>query len=579
MSERTHAAAPNVRGKNNHREIWAVDCETDPFKRGRVPKPFIWCAYNGTEIHFFRKGDALVNFLRPRECIAYAHNGGRFDWHYIIDQMDSFSPLMVIAGRLAKFRIGNCEFRDSWNIMPMPLRAGGKKHEIDDWSIFEEGARDKPENFREIEQRVKTDCIYLWDMIQKFIAEFGLHLTQAGASMHAWHKISGIEKPHTTSQFYHDIEPFYFGGRVECFTTGTVSTEKFANENPEFIDRANCVILPRPFKKVDINSAYSYAMLHRHPWGETINEQATLPEGRSAIQRSFITLEADATGAFPFRERDGSLGFPADKQAGRIFHVTGWEYLSALETGALGTHAISSVLRLPSSIDFREYVDFFYRMKLDAKARGDKALYEFAKKFLNSLYGKFGSNPDEYLEYQICEPRFIEAACEADGYQFCAELGPWALLARPVDEDRARFYNVAVAASVTGFIRAYDWRAIRSVRNVFYIDTDCLHCLDTESLALHDTELGAWKVESECDFAAYAGKKLYAAHSSDEWASAHPNDKRWAIASKGVRLAHSEIIDIANGKPFEYDPEIPQYSLKRGIQFVKRNIRRTARVN
>lgn len=556
-SAKTQHASASVRGKNNHREIWAVDSETDPFKKGRIPRPFIWGAYNGSEYHEFAEVDELVAFLCSRDsCIAYAHNGGRFDWHYLLEHLESFSPIMVIGGRLARFRVGNCEFRDSWNIMPMALRAGGYKTEIDDWSIFEAEVRTLPQNIAVIRERLRTDCLYLFRMLEAFIGEFGLHLTQAGASMHAWSRIAQIDPPKTTAEFYRTFAPYYFGGRVECFQPGEVT---------------------RPFKVIDINSAYSYAMIHKHPWGEIPDEQRTLPAGRSAIERSFITLDCPARGAFPFRDPDGSLTFPADGMD-RTFHVTGWEYLAALETGTLQSFAIHSVLRLPLSIDFRAYVDYFYAMKAAAKAAGDKARYEFAKRMLNALYGKFGSNPEEYQEYTVIEPRFIEVACESDGYQFCAELGPWALLSRDVREDRQHFYNVAIAASVTGFVRAYDWRAIRSVGGVIYIDTDCLHCFDTGALPLSETELGAWKIEAECDYGAYAGKKMYAVHTSDEWDAQHHGEKRWKVASKGVRLGHEEIIRITHGEELEYESDVPQYSLKRGIHFVPRTIRRTARV-
>lgn len=543
----------DVRGKNNNREVWAVDSETDPFKKGRIPRPFIWGAYNGSEYHEFATADALVSHLSTRACLVYAHNGGRFDWHYLLHLLEPFSPVMVIGGRLARFRVGLAEFRDSWNIMPMPLRAGGQKLEVDDWSRFEPGERDKPANRELIKERVRTDCVYLWQMVDKFIAEFGLHLTQAGASMHAWTEIAGIKAPETTGAFYKRFAPYYFGGRVECFQPG---------------------IIEQPFKAVDMNSAYSDAMMYKHPWGEIPDEYDCLPEGRGARERSFITLEADAAGAFPYRESDGSLNFPHDG-TGRVFHVTGWEYLAALETGALGKHTIQSVLRLPLSIDFKSYMAHFYAMKTDAKEKKDAARYEFAKRFLNSLYGKFGSNPEEYDEFQIVEPKWIEAACEDGGYQFCAELGPWALLSRDLPEERQRFYNVAVAASITGFVRAKGWRAIRSVRAPFYIDTDCLHCVDTGALELHETKLGAWKVEAECDFGAYAGKKLYAIRTSKEWQAAHPGDKIWKIASKGVRLSHEEICSIARGEDFLYEPDAPQYSVKRGIQFQNRRIRRT----
>jgi hypothetical protein len=476
-------------GKFPEREIWAVDCETDPFLAGRVPRPFIWGCYNGCEYHEFETVDQLVAFLQERDCIAYAHNGGRFDWHYCLDHIPAFTPVMVISGRLAKFKIGLAEFRDSYNIMPMPLRAGGKKFEIEDYSIFESGNRDIPGNREIIRERLRTDCLYLYQMLETFFLEFGLHLTISGASMACWARISKEKKPETSAEFYARFAPYYFGGRVETFTKGEVFT---------------------PFKIVDINSAYPYAMTFLHPYGVVPHESQSLPNSRAAIQRAFITLTAESHGAFPFRSDDGSLVFPADGSP-RRFYVTGWEFLAALETGCLEAgYDIETVLQLPASIEFRSYLDHFYKMKTEAKGKGDVARYEFAKRFLCSLYGKFGSNPDNYSEYQLCPPRYIEAACEAEGYSFCAELGPHALLSRPLSDERKRFYNVGTAASITGFVRAYDWRAICAIRKangiVHYIDTDCLHATETGEMELHDQRLGSWKLEAECIYGAYAGK-------------------------------------------------------------------------
>lgn len=459
---------------------------------------------------------------------------------------------MVISGRLARFEIGRAQFRDSYNIMPMPLRAGGHKLEIEDFSIFESSLRDIPANREIIRERLRTDCLYLYRMLETFFMEFGMHLTISSASMSCWSKIANVNKPETNAEFYARFAPFYYGGRVESFASG---------------------IVERHIKIIDINSAYSYGMTFSHPYGEIPYETESLPNSRGAIQRSFITLEAESLGQFPYRADDGSLEFPADRVR-RTFNVSGWEFIAALETGSLdGGYDLRTVLCLPGTIEFNSYLDHFYRMKTDAKAAGDAARYEFAKRFLCSLYGKFGSNPDNYSEYQLVPPRYIEACEEADGYLFCAELGPHALMSRPLSDIKKRFYNVATAASITGFVRAYDWRALCDIRatgaEVFYIDTDCLHASDTGNLELHDTKLGAWKIEAECNYGAYAGKKLYACHTTDD---------KWKTASKGVKLSAEEIVRVALGETVTFNPEVPQYSMKRGIHFVPRKVRKTTRI-
>lgn len=534
------------RGVNKkEREILAADSETDPAKFGRIPKPFIWGWFNGSEYHEFHTKEAFLQSVTERDCIVYAHNGGKFDWHYLVPDIEAFSPVMVIAGRLAKFKIGRAEFRDSFNIMPMPLKAGGQKFEID-LAILESSVRDVPANRELIRERLRTDCLYLYDLLSKFFAEFGHHLTISGASMSAWSKISGIRKPETDAGFYETFAPYYFGGRVEVFKPGIHET---------------------PIKTIDKNSAYPHAMLSLHPWGTIIDERKTLPRTREYIERSFITLDCPARGAFPFRSPDDdSLTFPADGLR-RVFSVTGWEYLAALETGALTEAHIHRVVSLPESIEFRSYMDHFYKMKTDAKAANDAARYEFSKRFLCSLYGKYGANPENYFEYTFVQPRYIDAACEQDGYSFVAELGDYALLSRPLLPERCRYYNVATAASITGYVRADMWRALQNVTGALYCDTDSITCTDTGNLRLHDSELGAWKLEDISDFGAYAGRKLYARRTLAG---------KWKCASKGVRLKPEQIVAIARGESIDYKPEFPTYSVSQGIHFQTRTIRRTA---
>ena len=539
------------KSKTDKREIIAADSETDPFKAGRIPAPFVWGAYNGAEYWEFSTTAEFVAFIRERDCIVYAHNGGKFDWHFLLHELTPWQPLMVINGRLAKFTIGKAEFRDSFNIMPMPLSAY-KKDEID-YALFEPDVRHL--HMEEISEYLRSDCIYLHEMLTAFIEEFGLHLTQAGASVKAWERITGEKSPVTSAAFYAELAPHYYGGRVQCFAAGEVKFD---------------------FKIIDINSAYPYAMMHEHPAGDTIQTHASLPATDDEVSRTFITLRADATGAFPLRANDNSLIFPAD-DVSHVFHVTGWEYLAARDTGTLRNHEVLSVKSLGEKIEFSEYLNHFYAMKTTAKRQGDKARYEFAKRFLNSLYGKMGANPENYEEFTVIEPRYIDAAEAEDGYGFVCEMGNLALVSKPLAEERQRYYNVAIAASVTGFVRAYLWRAIAECRKaggrVLYCDTDCLWTTQTGGLTLHPEDLGAWDVEAECDYGAIAGKKLYAARTTkrDE-----DGEFVWKTASKGVRLEREQIVEIAKGKQITFSPENPTFSLKRGIQFTPRTIRKSA---
>lgn len=538
---------PKYRG----RPIWAVDCETDPFKRGRIPAPFVWGVYTGSEYHQFTDTEEMIIFLQENDVICYAHNGGKFDWHFITEYISDYEPLTIIAGRLAKFKIGYCEFRDSINIIPAPL-AAYKKDEID-YSIFEESERNKPENWQLICDYLKADCIYLHEMVTQFIESYGMALTQAGAAMKIWAKMSGIQKPNTGPDYYADFSKYYYGGRVECFQKGIIEDN---------------------FSVIDIRSAYPYAMTFDHPWSGIYAVYDNIPEDidDERLSRCFISLYAKGKGAFPLRGKNGLI-FPNDNETHR-FHITGWEYISARETNSLEISSIEEVTEFLDTVNFTDYVDYFFAVKNEADANmkssvGSERDYWasqrlFAKIFLNALYGKFASNPDNYEEYMTVPAEFIDAANQ-DGWGFCQLIAEeTAIVAKPLEEEKKRFYDVSVAASITGFVRAYLWRHICKTKGtMLYCDTDSIAASYFEGINLEEG-LGNWELEAQCDFAAIGGKKLYAFRKLNG---------DWKTATKGVRLEPEEIIAIASGKAVTYHPEIPTFSIKRGIKFTPRTIK------
>lgn len=541
--------------KSNRRPIWTADAETDPFKRGRVPMPFIWGLWDteNEEYYEFDETEDFVNFVREKRIIVYAHNGGKFDWHFITKYIGDYEPLTIIAGRLAKFKIDNCEFRDSYNLIPAPLSAY-KKDEID-YSILEASERDKPANRKKIKEYLKSDCVYLGEIVKGFIDNYGLNLTQASAAMTFWSKLSGIEKPQTTEFYYEKLKPYYYGGRVECFETGIVNAE---------------------FDVVDITSAYPYAMTFKHPWGTSYTTYKELPDCDDAeLGRMFIDIRAKGLGAFPYRGLNG-LEFPNDG-AMRNFTITGWEYIAARDSGCLSEHIISKVIEFDDCIDFTEYVEHFFQLKNLAKAMDDNAQYLFAKIFLNALYGKFASNPENYQEFMTVNGSILQDVLE-DGWLYCKMIDTeTAVVARPLEEEMRRYYDVAVSASITGFVRAHLWKHIKMTDRVLYCDTDSIAAIGVSQIPISE-KLGDWENEGQFTQAAIAGKKLYAFERRNETKI----DKKLIekkgthkVASKGVRLDAKEIIDIAKGGTFTYSPEAPTFSVKRGIIFTPRKIKMT----
>lgn len=531
------------------RKTWVVDSETDPFKYKRVPKPFIWGAYDGQQYLEFADAKQLVDYFRDKEVIIYAHNGGKFDWHFILDELEPDIALKVISGRLAKFKIGKAEYRDSFSILPFKLEKY-KKTKIN-YRWFEKNQRAK--HMPKIRAYLRDDCVNLYELVSRFIDQFGAKLTLPGAAMAYWEKKHGADKATSSKFFYKQLEPFYYGGRVECFKKGHGKQK---------------------FKVYDINSAYPRAMCEDHPIGTFIaTEKSIRPLTEAELCRSFITITCRSVGAFPFREANGSLTFPNDALE-RTFYVTGWEYIAARDLSLLDANCIvHSALTLDKTINFTPYIKEFFARKAAAKEQktdDEKAEYIFAKLLQVALYGKYGANPGpglrgkgtRYKEYETCRPdEVIHRARE--GWKPIRREHNVTIITRDLPEEKWRFFNVGTAASITGYVRAMLLRGISGAKGLLYCDTDSIVC----SSARLDTgqALGQWNNEGSYNEYAIAGKKLYAFFGPR---------KKPKIASKGAKLTANQIRKIAKGGKVRYNNQAPTFSLG-GVSFVSREIKMT----
>lgn len=550
------------------KQIAVIDAETDPFLAGRIPAPFLWGVYHETESGFdyreFVAADNMMRFLIGQPWIVYAHNGGRFDYHFLLDYIPTGTALTIINGRIAKFKIGECEFRDSYNILPVSL-ARMQKTKID-YAIFEAKERIKPHNAKLISDYLYDDCRFLYKHVMLFIDKYGQNLTLAGTAMKTWEAMRDEKAPNDTGGYiYKKFKAHYHGGRCQAFMMGDFD---------------------KLFTLYDINSAYPFAMLSQHPisleyervthreHGKVAELFFDLPEAKQG--GVMITVQAKSTGAFPMRGDDYSLTFPTDNET-RIFNVTGWEFLAALDCGLFYGHIVEFYIA-DEYTDFTDYVERFYNERNAAKAAGNNADDLFAKLLMNSLYGKFGSNPETYRSYITIDPELVNS----DGalvrgqdlgtphdWVYAGELGNLYLADRPLDDNEQRYYNVMTAASITGFVRAMLLRAMHAIKEnggqVYYCDTDSILCTG-ENVLDCSGDLGDWKIEGCFNRAAIAGKKLYALQDID-------NDK-WKIASKGARLNHTDIIEIVNGATVSYAPDAPTFSVHKSPRFVTRNIKR-----
>lgn len=543
--------------KETQKTIAIVDCETDPFAKGFLIKPFAIGFETPTSYIDFWGDDCVDQFFDylatlDERFIIYAHNGGKFDFFFFLKFLAKNTSPRIINGRLVQVFFGKQEFRDSYAIVDIPL-AKFQKDEID-YAKFTRDRREK--NKEEIRRYLKTDCHYLYQLVTEFHSRFGDKLTAASAALQVLNSFHGFERI-TSDAIDEQFREYYFGGRVQCFETGLLTPTK--GERWQVVDR---------------NSMYPSAMKEcLHPISATyeLNDRIT-------DETDFAHIIAYNNGALPSRLENGSLDFNIPYGE---FRATIHEINAGLETGTLKIEKVICTWEFDRKGTFAEFVDYYYPLRQQAKRDKDKLADIMYKLVLNSSYGKFALNPRKFKSWKLTLgeiPEPLASEDYPDGWTQHSSNGEFYIWERPSPR-RGGFYNIATAASITGAARANLLRNLFNARRPIYCDTDSIIC-EAFSGNLHDTELGGWKIETQGDYAAIAGKKLYAVFDNGEVLKK---------ASKGCTLSGAEIIEICNGGSVQYHNPVPSFHLHNkgkleldGIgsaDFITRTIRMTGRPN
>lgn len=509
-----------------------LDIETDPFLYNRIPLPFACGFYDG-ENYFQTWGDSciaeIVDYLMAYKepCEIFAHNGGKFDWHYFAYTLSE--PVNFIKNRMLRAQLGHHTVRDSYAIIPAPLR--DYKKDDTDYATFEYSERNKHKE--SISKYLRHDCEYLYDLVKNFIDRFGNKLTIASTAMQELRKFYDVK--HESPEFDEEFRPYYFGGRVQCFARGIVKGN---------------------WKCYDINSSYPNAMRNfPHPAGKR-EYVATLPDDKVYFAR----IIADSDGALPLRDKQG-LQFPTVKRT--EFLACSHEINAGLNAKRLHIHKVLECCAFTESQTFKAFVDYFFNEKIAAELAGNKIDRLFFKLLLNNAYGKFAQNPELFVDYTLNPSRNVDADRPwiESGW-----FGEKILYERPALVSSSNYWNVAIGASITSAARAYLFDALQHTTKPMYCDTDSIICESLDA-PLHDTKLGAWKLEAAADELALIGKKMYAAFRKGKFIKG---------ASKGIPTDPEFLRKLARrGIPATIELPAPSYRIGREPRFIKREVRIT----
>ena len=474
---------------------------------------------------YFKPGgciDAGMRFMlqtKFRGCVIYAHNGGKFDWLFLLpwltdvgrelgfdfEVVPTQSSIQILdVFRRREEKKARWRFLDSIKLIPTTLDKAAKAfgfagklehslemHEADpQWEVY---------NAADCEQ---LDLVVgkFHDLVEGLGGEVGI--TAPSTSMKLFRR-QYLKGPIPRVRALHDfLEQAYFGGRVEPFIAEGYDLSYW-----------------------DFNSSYPRAMLEPMPAGNAFVYTGTPPAW--VLQDKCIGFaECDVylppscnIPPLPMR-LDGKLCFPV----GRLHGIWDTAELDLVEQCGGYIERWYQSAWFPGKAIFKQMVEDLYPYRDTSRANYDAGIAAIVKILLNALYGKFG---------QKTERRKIIIASRSDG----DEIPEGAVPAIPDDPDCLVWYLTEcvdpgyrmpqVAAHVTALARVRLWRKMREVEaaghHVYYCDTDSII---TEHQFADSPLLGELKNEypGETFHARFLGPKLYLLD----------NDSRVVVRAKGL---------------------------------------------
>lgn len=498
------------------------DCRVWSWGLLEIDKPEYDNAEVGTDI------DSFIERVKQHNSTIYFHNL-KFDGMFILDWLlknsythttadnlrtdKTFKSLISDNGVFYSITIQwdnghSCEIRDSFKKLPMAVSRIAKSFKLEETkgSIDYEAYRPVGHELTaEEEDYLRKDLVIPAKALKEVLDSGMTGLTVAGDSLREYKRLTGSEHfkrmfPVLHESIDSEIRRAYRGG--------------FTYADKRFKGRVvgGGIVL-------DVNSLYPSIMKHKIiPYGEPrfVRGMVEPTDERPLVIFSVTFTAKIKPNHIPCIQIKGSSIFTATEYLEEIKEPTtlmvtnvDWELyndhydIEVLAYG--GGWAFKAVKGM-----FDVYIDKWSEVK--AKEKGGKR--EIAKLHLNSLYGKFATNPNVTSKI----PTLKDGAVK---------------LVRGEDEKVPPVYTAA-GVFITSFARNLTIRSAQaSYEHFAYADTDSLHLLgdhwiigeDTdgnktvlnppEGVEIHPSKLGAWKFEYDYDSAFYIRAKAYLEHLPD----------------------------------------------------------------
>ena len=456
--------------------------------------------YDGVTFQIFDSIDAFLLYIirdRYKAHWIYAHNGGRFDFNFIVEGLSRLKKeyslieagSSVIGIKVKLNAWNNIYFADSFRILPDSLERIAKRFATTqkmtgaiDFSR-ERVSRSNPLHC----EYLKNDCVSLYESLTTFYSDDKISRvkrspTLASAAMKVWRQTLKTPIRVTNQGVQNFVRQGYVGGRCEIF--------KMSGHNLNSFDVNSLyptMMRDKPMPREHIGSTNDAFDFGFHDVTVFVPETyiPVLPHKFEMIDRDKVI--------------EKKLLFPMGEFRGVFFSE---ELKLASECGAKILKHHRGELFSEDTTLFKDYIDYFYNLRLSNP--GDNAKNYMAKLFMNSLYGKFGqkeerdvlqtidfsSLPDEYVPFKdddfFNETKLIKAK----------------------KESRSAYQLVHISAAITA------WARIHMARN-FYLPYDKgMVYTDTDSVFSRDTfktgsGLGELKLEKEIERGVFLLPKGY----------------------------------------------------------------------
>lgn len=427
---------------------------------------------------------------------VYAHFGGSFDFLFFLESAlaEKYDVLDLIprGSSILSFDLSDGErrvrFSDSAALLKFSLRELTQNFKVTypkqdiDYTKITRARYKRDKKFRaKLLQYLEYDVRGLYEVLEKFyswpvIERAGASSTLAGQALRVWRTMIDKPIPSLNARVDAFVRGAYFGGRTEIFKPLAFG------EISEF----------------DVNSLYPFIMREF----EMPTQFLFFTDRYEPGEMGFFDCEVEVP-----REmycpplgvmREGKYIFPVGRFTGR-FATCEIDYARSL--GCKVTPIYGAVFKSGGFI-FREYVDYFYQVRLNAEKNSVDDI--LSKLLMNSLYGRLGLNVERE---NVCFDDASEGLREWRVIQIPGLKHPTRIMKRAIEIPAAT--NVAIPAWVTAQARIHMHRKYREVEDrLYYTDTDSLWISgDLPS----SKQLGALKKEMTQKGAVFLLPKTYVA--------------------------------------------------------------------